>query len=199
MGGSGGATGGSGGATGGSGGGGAAGAAVPSCRSDSDCTLHNDCCTCTALGPDDPKPPACNDQQCFTDACSAIGLEFNHQPKCIDGACAVGFDCDPSHALCDAIPPHCPEGQVVTVKGACWGGCVPPNQCAYVRSCDECGDRDFCVENLGEKPGAYHCIHDKAGCGITCSCLRGQVCVGKYTECDDGLSTKDRKIVCKEP
>lgn len=50
------------------------------------------------------------------------------QPLPVD--CCTGWDCDPSHALCNAVRPRCPEGAISPVVGQCWGPCVPVTACA---------------------------------------------------------------------
>ncbi len=45
-------------------------------------------------------------------------------------------DCDPSHALCDRIPPVCAGGgEVASVSGSCWGPCVLYTRCMPI-ACD---------------------------------------------------------------
>ncbi len=42
-------------------------------------------------------------------------------------------ECDPRKILCKRVAPQCPEGQVPSVSGSCYGACVPAEMCP----CDE--------------------------------------------------------------
>lgn len=39
-------------------------------------------------------------------------------------------DCDQSKIRCRRMPPQCPEGQVASVSGSCFGECVAVERCA---------------------------------------------------------------------
>jgi hypothetical protein len=39
-------------------------------------------------------------------------------------------DCDPSKIRCRRMTPQCPEGQVASVSGSCFGPCVAIERCA---------------------------------------------------------------------
>lgn len=39
-------------------------------------------------------------------------------------------DCDLRKVLCRIVQPTCPEGQVPSVEGSCYGSCVPIESCA---------------------------------------------------------------------
>jgi hypothetical protein len=203
-GGSGGATGGSGGvgATGGSASGGMGGSGAtgggstggasgfgPECQSAADCKLVDDCCSCAAVSPTDPLPPMCA-LDCFQSACSAAGVT-QANVQCVAGRCVAGFDCDQTHAMCNAPPPQCTPGEVPSVIGQCWGPCVDATQCLGVNSCTSCtGAFTTCVEidmQGGDSAPLAHCVDVPKGCEGTpfCSCMGQSVCVSPFSACMD--------------
>jgi hypothetical protein len=204
SGGSGGASGGSGGATGGSagvsgaggstGGSGGSGGA-PECTDAKQCTLFSDCCTCVALGPNDPEPPVCP-ATCIQDACSAMGIT---QASCQAGSCVAGVQC--VGATCESIPPTCEPGQVPSVIGSCWGPCVPVTQCAAVPSCAACsGPLQTCVvieQQTGDGP-SFHCVDIPKGCEGTpnCECMGDKVCPAPFDTCIDMSGVKGMTCSC---
>jgi hypothetical protein len=58
---------------------------------------------------------------------------------------AALVDCDPRKVLCKAAQPLCPENQVPSVNGSCYGPCVPLESCAC-SAAEECpfNDRYTC-------------------------------------------------------
>ncbi len=178
---------GGGGSGGGAGSGGSAGSGQQ-CTDASQCKLFSDCCTCMALGPGDPEPPACL-ATCLQDSCSAMGVTSG-QASCAVGKCVVGFDCDAGQVFCNALPPVCEAGSVPSVNGGCWGPCVPATQCASVPSCLDCvGPLTTCVsiDTQGAESGTHHCVDVPKGCegNPTCSCMGASVCTGLYSACQD--------------
>jgi len=61
-------------------------AAKAACSRDEDCVKGNDCCGCYALPKSIPFTPCAAD--CFTDACTAIGLGSS-MPACVAGQCRL--------------------------------------------------------------------------------------------------------------
>jgi hypothetical protein len=39
-------------------------------------------------------------------------------------------DCDPQKILCRVATPECPQGEVPSVKGSCYGDCVKVDRCS---------------------------------------------------------------------
>lgn len=61
--------------------------------------------------------------------------------------------CDPRRVLCRAAPPSCPQGQVPSIDGSCWGACVPIESCGCTVA-DDCPD-----------PSQYTCHLSARACG----------------------------------
>ncbi|MCE7893496.1 MAG: hypothetical protein DYH12_27970 [Sorangiineae bacterium PRO1] len=176
---------------GGSSGAGGSGGMAPGaeCTDDSQCTLFSDCCTCAALGPNEPQPPSC-DMACKQNSCEAHGVTGG-KARCVAGQCIVGYACQPTQVFCNALPPTCPKGEVPSVLGGCWGPCVPAVQCAGVSSCTQCtGALTTCVAydlQGGDVGGGAHCVAIPKGCEgtPTCSCMGASACHSPYSACTD--------------
>lgn len=158
----------------------------------SDCVLVDDCCSCTAIPASDP-PPDCQDTQCSSTMCS--GAPFNApSPDCIVGFCNANLVCNPAFVMCGQPEPVCPPGQapVLLQKSACWGPCIPADDCDVVSSCDRCGPTQTCVHRLVGPSDTPHCIETPDVCvgNVTCACLGAAVCGG--LPCDDASGD----IVC---
>ena len=93
-----------------------------------DCTLYTDCCNCVALALGEPEP-TCGISECFVTTCTSHGITID-DVRCITGRCAAGYNCDATDVLCPTPPPGCPFGQIPSVRGTCWGPCVPARECA---------------------------------------------------------------------
>jgi hypothetical protein len=113
------------------------------CRSDDDCQLVNDCCTCQAI-PRGEKPTSCDPKRsCVTAVCAQYqGVDRAH---CSAGRCVLGFECDPARVLCKRLAPICPPGEVPQIVNGCYGECVDARQCSTVASCVTCAPADACV------------------------------------------------------
>jgi hypothetical protein len=78
------------------------------------------------------------------------------QPTCVgaaDAAAPPPVDCDARKILCKRVAPQCPDGQVPSVSGACYGDCVPIESCPCAAPA-ECPD------------SAHYTCHMSAGhCG----------------------------------
>lgn len=155
------------------------------CVSDADCVLHNDCCDCFAVAKAD-DPPICK-KLCDQPLCDQLEID---QAICRFGVCVTEkLPCDASKVACDALPPKCPEGQVATVKGACWSGnCVPATSCDVVESCDLCPAGFMCVFHEVQFPKPPTCEPIPASCDgkIDCDCAGAQICVDPFNGCNDG-------------
>ena len=174
------------GAQGGNGGQGGTGGGTPAtaqCTDDSQCTLVNDCCSCVGLGPGETAPP-CDIQQCLIPTCESKQLPGN-SAQCQAGQCVAGFECDHNKALCDSIPPSCGPGETASVKGACWGPCVPATECATVGSCDQCGAGQACVKWTTQIGLKIHCVDLPSSCNgkASCECIGAAVCTDPYDTC----------------
>jgi hypothetical protein len=70
-----------------------------------------------------------------------------------DAASVELHDCDLDEIACDAAQPECPEGEVPSVNGACYGPCVGIESCA-------CNGPDDCP-----LPEQYNCHLSAGHCG----------------------------------
>lgn len=55
--------------------------------------------------------------------------------------CVAATSCDPAKILCKRVAPECPQGQVPSVAGSCYGPCVPVDSCACSKE-SECPNHD---------------------------------------------------------
>jgi hypothetical protein len=110
---------------------------------------------------------------------------------------ATGTQCDPGLVQCDGPTPTCPEGQVPSVQGTCWGSCVPILDCAPVPSCAGC--QGFCAAYAGLTT-EYRCVMPSITCAaLACSCMAKYFCVDPYNACDDQGGANDPPIICACP
>jgi hypothetical protein len=92
--------------------------------------------TCTKL------PQLCNDTDMYVCGCdgktysnecvaNAAGVSSASAGRCesSDASTPGAIDCDPRKILCKRVAPECPEGQVPSVLGSCYGDCVPLESC----------------------------------------------------------------------
>ncbi len=80
-----------------------------------------------------------------------------HMDECGNCGCIQGPSCDPAGALCDSLPPECPEGLVPSVVGHCWGDCVDELWCRDRRP-ESCRAEDA--------PGVRYVGHSAAECAV---------------------------------
>jgi hypothetical protein len=95
--------------------------------------------------------PSCPDG----DKCELVQVTCIRAP-CPPIAMCVGpkaTSCDPAKILCKRAVPVCPEGQVPSVDGSCYGDCVPVETCACTQE-SECPNHD-----------SYTCHKSAAHCG----------------------------------
>jgi hypothetical protein len=171
----------------------------PECKTADDCTLYSDCCSCIALAPGE-SPPTCNIPTCFVNTCTAMGVSSADGAQCNAGRCGVGFDCDQSHVLCNAPTPSCAPPTVPSVRGACWGPCVPAQDCSYVSSCADCDKQYYACVYYDAWTHTAHCVDVPGACAndITCACMSQSVCVSPFDACTDD-SSSDRVLHCECP
>ena len=168
--------------------------AEPLCATDADCRVVDDCCTCAALAPGETTPTCVND--CFASACVSRSIPAS-AALCVAGQCVLDIDCDPAHTLCDRMPPSCAPGEVASVVGSCWGGCVAASECPSAPGCSACGAGDVCVEYQFELGPVLHCVPPPDACQapIDCACAGPATCTGPFTLC----SGTSAHLVCGCP
>jgi hypothetical protein len=94
--------------------------------------------------------PGCPDgQRCELKQVMCIRAPCPPLPMCV-GAAPVS--CDPAKILCKRVAPECPQGQVPSVSGSCYGPCVPVDSCTCTKE-SECPDHDHYTCHLS----AGHC------------------------------------------
>jgi hypothetical protein len=179
------------GSTGGSAGS-AGGSATPLCQTAADCTFHSDCCTCQALGPGEPTPPACP-VTCVTDKCTSLGVNPS-EIACAAGQCVLQVDCDASKVTCKVAQPACQAGEVPSVNGTCWGPCIAATECSVVTNCSDCdAASEACVRYVTQLGPEHHCVPLPPECGTaaSCACMGAAVCIDPFSTCNDesGAST----------
>lgn len=165
------------------------------CQTASDCKMHDDCCTCDVYSAA-ADPPSC-DMSCKQNACEARGIATD-EVACVAGRCVFARSCNTSQVVCEVVMPTCPDGQIASAKGNCYGPCLPIGRCSEVSSCDVCKSaRLACVTIEAEIRPVYHCVSTPAACtnNPTCGCMN--VCTGGVGYCADPNTTALR-CVCNE-
>jgi hypothetical protein len=172
-------------------------AAQPECASAADCTLHSDCCACESLATGDAQPPTCGTTTCKLDACASLGVPANGV-ECVAGRCVLKLDCDHSKVTCKAAPPVCSAGEIASVDGTCWGGCVKASECSLVEKCEVCDPFYACAQYVTQLGLQHHCVTVPTVCGndASCQCLGPSVCTGAFSTCSDPSSVKAVSCSC---
>lgn len=137
------------------------GFAGDTCGPDEWCDYAADCGGDDGTGTCRPRPEGCG--EIYMPVCGCDGVthsnECEAQAAGVDvmhsGECRTpdGVSCNPASVDCDAPTPSCPEGQVPSVTGGCWGDCVGISQC-------ECSAASDCPE-----PERYTCHGTSSRCG----------------------------------
>lgn len=70
------------------------------------------------------------------------------------GGSAALVDCDPHKVLCRVATPDCPQGEVPSVEGTCYGDCVKIDRCSCT-SADQCPE----PEQFTCLKGPMHCSY----------------------------------------
>ena len=165
----------------------------PECTSAAGCTLHSDCCNCLALAPGQP-PPACVTTACKQKKCAELGVTL---PDCTAGHCSAGLNCDLTQITCKVPEPVCGPGQVPSVKGSCYGPCVPAQQCSHATACSSCPANTVCVANAGPGPAkSLHCVPTPPCSPLNCSCAGALVCVSPLSTCSQNDSFNGPQLTC---
>jgi hypothetical protein len=166
----------------------------PACKVDSDCKLVDSCCVCAAVPPN-TSIPVCN-IACIQSACAAMQI---HGVRCSQGSCVAAPDCDGSKVTCKILPPVCPLGQVLSVKGACWGPCVPATSCLTVTDCKSCAsDGHFCARQEALPGATFRCVDTPAACdaNITCGCAGSFACLPPFSSCNASMDGRQLNCSC---
>jgi len=108
--------------------------------------------------PDDAGAAGCNlscdpGQHCELVQVTCIRAPCPPLPMCVeDPRPAATNDCDPKKIMCRRALPVCPEGELPSVSGSCYGPCVPAESCAC-KQADECPNVEAYTCHLSAK----HC------------------------------------------
>jgi hypothetical protein len=95
--------------------------------------------------------PSCmNDEHCELVQVTCIRAPCPPVPMCV---APKAVSCDPAKILCKRATPQCPDGQVPSVSGSCYGACVPVETCS-------CGQASECPNH-----DSYTCHMSAGHCG----------------------------------
>jgi hypothetical protein len=159
------------------------------CQTSDDCQLLTDCCTCAA----EPKGKllASCPAVCAMDACMVKQIR-PEDVTCAFGRCVFARSCDLSQVSCQIVTPSCPDGEIPSANGGCYGPCLPPTECSRVTSCADCASSSVCVRYDTEPELQVHCVAPKQDCeaGSYCDCL--DACVRPANAC----SEQDGSVSC---
>lgn len=163
-----------------------------SCWCDEYCETFGDCCgDYEAVCEGDGIEPGnlclgeghCEDgQTCDHSECLSNCPEGGICPAVCWGQCVdAGDEPDPfpctdgSVAICEIVPPTCPDGQVVSVQNNCFGPCVDPETCEPpVASCEEL-EANFAAETLDIRSCTTDAECGQVLSGTSCGCTRNWV------------------------
>ncbi|AKF05681.1 hypothetical protein [Sandaracinus amylolyticus] len=123
------------------------------------CRDRPDASSCAAI---DAAPVCGCDGTTYQNDCYAAAAG---QSAFSSGPCGGYVECDPSLVACDALPGPCPEGQVRSVSGVCWGECVEADRCRP-SDCRRAGCESgySCEACLAPEGAVYTCIPEGAAC-----------------------------------
>jgi hypothetical protein len=94
--------------------------------------------------------PSCPDgERCELVQVTCIRAPCPPLPMCV---ASQAVSCDPAKILCKLAVPECPEGQVPSVAGSCYGPCVPVESCPCSQA-SECPNHDSYTCHMS----ARHC------------------------------------------
>ncbi len=99
-----------------------------------------------------------------------------------------GYDCDVSKVSCE-IAIACPDGEVPTANGLCYGPCVPKDQCREP-------DPVVCATYIEESDGVCSRAPDDPCRGQDPDCVDGVACL-EYIEESDGVCSRPIDDPCK--
>ncbi|HUH05721.1 MAG TPA: hypothetical protein VML75_27205 [Kofleriaceae bacterium] len=122
----------------------------------------------------------CNAQEvCLPSPWACSGGGDDEEPGLVpcDDRCygnCVPTDPDPGNcyeaAICDSIPPGCPDGTIAGVKDGCWTGyCIPVANCEPAPACAETPTEDGCIARADCAP-IYQGVNCTCDANGTCTC-----------------------------
>lgn len=154
------------------------------CMVDDDCAVQNDCCDCAAV-PKADQPAKC-ERVCVQSSCAARGLTGT-PVQCVGHRCVFELSCDTTQVMCKAATPKCDPGFVPSVKGTCWGPCIPIGDCARVPDCSFCAKGEVCVDSQDSPLSFKLCAAVSPECAAapTCECV--DACSHSCSD-DDGIA-----------
>jgi hypothetical protein len=97
-------------------------------------------------------------------------------------------------AACESLPPTCPNGQVASVVGGCWGECVSVTRCLEVPDCSAC--KDSALACATSTTGSHHCLPLYCASADLCSCDFAPPCGGGGRYC---TTTAGFEVQCTQP
>ena len=119
--------------------------------------------------------------------------------RCAQGKCVLAAECDSRNVTCKSLPEPCPPGQVQSVKGACWGGCVPASTCRTVADCKACEAEGYlCARQEAQLGPILRCVDIPAQCGNnpSCECASSVACLPPFGTCNASMGGRQLNCSC---
>jgi hypothetical protein len=125
---------------------------------------------------------------------AAVGCDSPDDGEGVSEPEAVGTrECDTRRVLCEITPPRCAPGETPSVRGSCFGPCVPIAQCKPETF--ECNDGPALCEIVPPRCPAGQTLTTRNGCFGPC--VPANVCRGATSPPENKADCDTSKVLCE--